>query len=97
MRRIIAGMLMLLAVITLTAAPSNAAEPFKVVNAVELKAMIDGDGPVPVVIDSRGRDEYEAAHISGAVSLPYQEMAADRSLLDFPANSKLVFYCSGST
>ncbi|MDU0458850.1 MAG: rhodanese-like domain-containing protein [Geobacteraceae bacterium] len=97
MIRIIAGILMLLAVITLAAAPSDAAEPFTVVSAVELKAMIDGKDPALVVIDSRSREEFEAAHISGAVSLPYQELAADRSLLDFPANAKLVFYCSGST
>jgi len=97
MRRIIAGMLMLLAVTTMIAAPSDAAEPFTVVSAVELKAMIDGVVPAPLVIDSRSRDEYDAAHISGAVSLPYQEMTADRSLLDFPKSSKLVFYCSGST
>lgn len=95
MKRGLISMFMAFAVLTLTWAPSCAAEPFKVVNAQALKSMLDNDAAV-VVIDSRSRAEYDQAHIKGAVSLPLSQMTSDPNSLNFPRISKLVFYCSGS-
>ncbi|KJD39094.1 ArsR family transcriptional regulator [Paenibacillus polymyxa] len=45
------------------------------------------------LLDVRPRDEYETAHIPGAVSVPIEELAEQLSLL--PADSKIVAYCRG--
>lgn len=91
--------LMLIGATLLTAIPltSHAAEPFTVINAQKLKAMIDHRETVTVVIDSRSRAEYDQAHIAGAISLPLPQMAANPGSLSFPESARLVFYCSGST
>ncbi len=46
-----------------------------------------------VVLDVRPREEYEAGHIAGAVSLPLAELR--RRLADLPAGKKVVAYCRG--
>jgi rhodanese-related sulfurtransferase len=46
------------------------------------------------VIDVRPREEYDAGHIPGALSVPLHELA-DR-LADLPADSTVVAYCRGS-
>ncbi|NGZ76471.1 metalloregulator ArsR/SmtB family transcription factor [Saccharibacillus alkalitolerans] len=45
------------------------------------------------LIDVRPADEYEAAHIPGAVSVPIGELAEKLEAL--PADSKIVAYCRG--
>ncbi len=47
-----------------------------------------------VVLDVRPREEYEAGHIPGAVSIPVEELA-DR-LDDIPADQEIVAYCRGT-
>ena len=97
MERLFRSLTLTIAIIILTMATSVAAEPFTVVNAQKLKAMMDDKETVTVVIDSRSRDEYDQAHITGAISLPLALMTAKPGLLGPPSESKLVFYCSGST
>lgn len=97
MKRILIFMLLTLALLPLTSIPSGAAEPFTVVNAQRLKGMMDDKQSATVVIDSRSRGEYDQAHIAGAISLPLPQMTASPSLLGSPSESRLVFYCSGST
>lgn len=97
MKLILTSMLITLAILTFLSVPSNSAEPFKVIGVPELKTMTDENNPALVVIDSRSRSEYDEAHITGAISLPLHQMTADATLLKFPKESKLVFYCSGST
>jgi rhodanese-related sulfurtransferase len=46
-----------------------------------------------VLIDVRPRDEYEAAHIEGARSIPLKELEAQLSQL--PKNTEVVAYCRG--
>ena len=45
------------------------------------------------VLDVRPLEEYEAGHISGAVSMPLS--ALKRKLADLPAHTKIVAYCRG--
>ncbi|GAA0513902.1 ArsR family transcriptional regulator [Saccharopolyspora subtropica] len=47
-----------------------------------------------IVLDVRPREEYEAGHIPGAVSIPVEELA-DR-LDDIPADQEVVAYCRGA-
>ncbi|WP_373560094.1 rhodanese-like domain-containing protein [Rhodococcus sp. ACPA1] len=46
------------------------------------------------VLDVRPREEYEAGHIPGAVSVPWDELA-DR-LADLPEDQEIVAYCRGA-
>lgn len=45
------------------------------------------------LLDVRPNDEYEAAHIPGAISLPIEELADQLSAL--PHDTKIVAYCRG--
>ncbi|RSM80878.1 ArsR family transcriptional regulator [Kibdelosporangium aridum] len=47
-----------------------------------------------VVLDVRPREEYEAGHIPGAISIPVEELA-DR-LAEIPADQEIVAYCRGA-
>lgn len=47
-----------------------------------------------VVIDTRSREDYEARHIAGAVSLPYRTMNAETTAR-LPKDKVMVTYCSG--
>lgn len=97
MKRILILLLITLAMLPFTSISACAAEPFTVVTAGKLKAMMDDKDAATVVIDSRSMAEYDQAHIAGAISLPLPQMTANPGLLGSPSESKLVFYCSGST
>ena len=45
-----------------------------------------------VVVDTRSRVEYEAAHIPGAISMPYAEV--DARYRELPRVTKIVTYCA---
>ncbi|MFC7450846.1 ArsR/SmtB family transcription factor [Rhodococcus daqingensis] len=46
------------------------------------------------VLDVRPREEYDAGHIPGAVSIPLDELA--HRLADLPADQEIVAYCRGA-
>ncbi len=46
-----------------------------------------------VLLDLRPRDEYEAGHIPGAVSIPLEDLGEHLALL--PAGAEIVAYCRG--
>ncbi|HZG85618.1 metalloregulator ArsR/SmtB family transcription factor [Paenibacillus sp.] len=57
----------------------------------ELKARLDrGEA---LLVDVRPREEYEAYHIPGAVSIPFDEL--ERHLSSLPADRDIVAYCRG--
>ncbi|WP_165985051.1 metalloregulator ArsR/SmtB family transcription factor [Streptomyces sp. YIM 98790] len=74
-----------------------------------LRSYLDGDGTLEritreelvrrslsgdvCVIDVRPVEEYEAGHIPGAVSVPFQELSTRLSLL--PEDTDIVAYCRG--
>lgn len=47
-------------------------------------------GRPPVIVDVRSRDEFEAAHIRGAVNLPLGEL--DRRYSEIPREGLVVLY-----
>jgi rhodanese-related sulfurtransferase len=87
--------LALLAMASLAVGGEKGREPFTVVSSEEVKAMIDRHEPGLVVIDARTPAEYQEVHIKGAVNIPLPELEKKPSLLDFPKESRLVFYCNG--
>lgn len=67
------------------------------ITSEELKVLLDRKEPGVVVIDSRSPQDYQEAHIVTAVNIPWVRMEKEPSLLAYPENSKLVFYCSGAS
>ncbi|WP_054955216.1 ArsR/SmtB family transcription factor [Paenibacillus dakarensis] len=61
------------------------------VSMEELEQLIES-GEV-TLIDVRPRDEYDAAHIPGAISIPIEELA--EQFISLPTNNKVVAYCRG--
>ncbi len=47
-----------------------------------------------VVVDARPREEYDAGHIPGAVSIPVEDLAS--RLAELPADQEIVAYCRGA-
>ncbi|MFJ5763852.1 ArsR/SmtB family transcription factor [Lysinibacillus sp. NPDC093210] len=61
------------------------------ISLLELKEKMDS-GQV-VLLDVRPKEEYEAAHIPGAISIPIEEL--EEHLSSLPVNCDVVAYCRG--
>ncbi len=54
-------------------------------------------GKLGIFIDSRYAEEYEAGHIDGAVTIPYDEVFENaEKLADIPFDKLIAIYCAGS-
>ena len=75
-----------------TAATSLA--QFPIVNAEQLKSYMSGSKKA-VLIDARPAEEYQQAHIPGAINIPPELMKEEKTQL--PKNKKIpiIFYCRG--
>lgn len=67
-------------------------EGLEPITAEELVARLKGGDP-PVVVDVRPAQEYAAAHVVGAVSIPLSEL--ERRLGELPRDREIVAYCRG--
>jgi rhodanese-related sulfurtransferase len=82
-------------VILLAALPAQAAEAeFAVISTDQLKAMLD-EKKACTLVDARTKEEYQEAHITGALSIPEKNFDESVSLLPADKNALLVFYCNG--
>ena len=70
----------------------EARDPIEPIDPRELKRRIAAGDDV-VVVDVRPREEFEAGHIAGAVSIPLEELS-DR-LDELPDDVEVVAYCRG--
>ena len=80
---------------TSTTPPGSTATPAaEIHDAAWLSAQIDAGA---AVVDARPREEFLAANIPGAVSLPFADFSSGRpQALDFlPTDAAIVIYCSG--
>ena len=91
------GMLLFFLFFLSVPVPAGAGESIAPLSAGELKRMMDLKTPGLVIIDSRSANQFEEAHIKGAVNIPLGEMEQDVTLPKVPKDSLLVFYCSGTT
>ena len=91
---VLAGLL-LTAALPALAAEKDKNELYVVVTSEELKAMLDRQEPGLVVIDARNPEEFQEVHIRSAVNIPWPRLEKDKTLLTFPKESKIVFYCNG--
>lgn len=79
----------------LVAATARAAEKgFRVVSTVELKSMMDEKKSF-ILVDTRTSEEFQEAHIKGAVSIPEKNFETQLSLLPADKNALVVLYCNG--
>lgn len=74
-----------------TGAGGAAGEPREVTRADLMSRAARGD---VTVIDVRPREEFDAAHIPGAISVPLDELA--ERLAELPADREVVAYCRGA-
>jgi rhodanese-related sulfurtransferase len=67
---------------------------FADVEGVSMEELLERmDSGEVTLLDVRPKDEYEAAHIPGAISIPFEELA--EQLASLPASTKIVAYCRG--
>jgi rhodanese-related sulfurtransferase len=67
---------------------------FRMISTDQLKTMIDEKKDF-ALIDARTKEEYEEAHITGAVSIPENSFEKSLSLLPADKGRLIVFYCNG--
>jgi rhodanese-related sulfurtransferase len=68
---------------------------FPVVSTDDLKVWMRGKQKV-VLIDSRLSEEYQQAHIPGAISIPAERMKVEAKKLPRDKATPLIFYCRGA-
>ena len=82
----------LLGFLILTATASLA--QFPVIDAVQLRSHMRGSQKA-VLIDVRPAEEYQQAHIPGAVNIPPEQMKEKSTRLPKNKQTPLIFYCRG--
>jgi len=76
------------------AAPVTAEVDYSVVSTDEVKAMVDQKASF-TLIDARTSQEYQEAHIVGAINIPEKNLEGNLGILPADKNSLLVIYCNG--
>jgi len=94
-QKIMGLLLLLVVVLGLQVQAVAKDEEYQVIGHAELKAKTDTDLRNFLLVYSRNPEEYQEAHIPGAVNIPQKKM--DRFLGLFPADksSQIIFYCNG--
>ena len=88
-------LLAITAFIIILGASAQASGPeFKVLTADQLKSLLDEKIDI-ILIDARTKEEYQEAHIAGAISIPEKNFDESASILLADKNALLVFYCNG--
>ena len=61
--------------------------------AYDLKKRLDWGEPALTIIDARSRDDFNVSHISGAISLPVEELV-ERSMMNIELARDIYVYSS---
>jgi len=83
-----------LALLVSAALPALADDDFKVVSTEILKDMLDEKKPLTLV-DARTKDEFQQAHIVGAINIAEKDFDKSVSLLPNEKGALVVLYCNG--
>jgi rhodanese-related sulfurtransferase len=73
---------------------SAALAQYLVISSEQVQSLMKGKKNV-ALIDVRMPEEYQAAHIPGAINIPADRMRSDRSLLPKDRTTQIIFYCRG--
>jgi rhodanese-related sulfurtransferase len=68
---------------------------YQVISTGHLKTMVEADKKDFLLIDARTKEEYQEAHIAGAISIPESTFEDSLALLPKDKSAQLVFYCNG--
>lgn len=65
------------------------------ISAEELFVKITDDDPAndPFILSVRSPEHYAKGHISGAINIPWQEVAKEENLAKLPKDRQVVVYC----
>jgi len=74
-----------------TSASAEASSAVQMISAEDAKALIGTEGVT--LLDVRTQEEYDEAHIDGAVLLPYDAITADSAGLPADKDSAVIVYC----
>lgn len=72
-------------------APKRTGKNYLTLTAEEAKARLDEDGSI-ILLDVRTQEEFDEAHIPGAVCLPNEEISADMPVA-FDKDAEILVYC----
>jgi phage shock protein E len=67
---------------------------YPVVDAEQIKSRLQGKQKV-VLIDARPEEEYQQAHIPGALNIPADRIKAEAARLPREKKTAIIFYCRG--
>jgi rhodanese-related sulfurtransferase len=76
---------------------SAGSDSYQKISSSELKALMDKQEPGLVIIDSRTPQEFQEAHLRGAINLPLSVQELSPQRLAYAQDAKIVFYCNGFT
>ncbi len=85
--------IILLSVFSLITATSAMAQ-FTTIDSEQLKTWVHGKQKA-VLIDARPTEEYQQAHIPGAINIPADRMKTEASRLPKDKATPIIFYCRG--
>ena len=74
---------------------TTAMAQYPVIDAEQLKSRLQGKQKV-VLIDARPDEEYQQAHISGAINIPAERIREESARLPKDKTTALIFYCRGA-
>jgi rhodanese-related sulfurtransferase len=84
-------MILMLLTLFLTSA---ALAQYLVISSEQVQSLMKGKKNV-ALIDVRMPEEYQAAHIPGAINIPADRVRSDRNLLPKDRTTQIIFYCRG--
>ena len=93
MKKIISNIMTLL-LLTLFLTPVVQAQ-YVVISAEQVQRSMTGKSNV-ALIDVRMPEEYQVAHIPGAINIPAESIPADRNMLPKDRTTQVIFYCRGA-
>jgi rhodanese-related sulfurtransferase len=73
---------------------SAALAQYLVISSERVQSLMKGKKNV-VLVDVRLPEEYQAAHIPGAINIPADRMRSDSNLLPKDRTTQIIFYCRG--
>jgi phage shock protein E len=85
--------IMLLVFLFITATSAMAQFP-PTIDSEQLKTWMHGNQKA-VLIDARPAEEYQQAHIPGAINIPADRMKTETSRLPKDKATPIIFYCRG--
>jgi rhodanese-related sulfurtransferase len=67
---------------------------FLVIDSEQLRSLVTGNEKA-VLVDSRTPEEYEQAHIPGALNIMPEQMKIKAATLPKNKTTRIIFYCRG--